>query len=133
MNNIIAVVGVTSGLLTIIGFFIPINSIRARWLHAAYILVVALVVSFATYQSTKLARINDVSRAADRLVAGPPLSAALAASDDFESGTLASWGTEVNGAGGWFVYMGRLHRSPLRAISTCRSTSQIHHRASSPR
>lgn len=35
--------------------------------------------------------------------AGPPPSAARA-SEDFESGTLANWRTEVNGAGGWFVY-----------------------------
>jgi hypothetical protein len=34
---------------------------------------------------------------------GPPPSAARA-SDDFESGSLANWKTDVNGAGGWFVY-----------------------------
>jgi hypothetical protein len=33
----------------------------------------------------------------------PPPSAAQA-SDDFESGSLASWKTDVSGAGGWFVY-----------------------------
>jgi hypothetical protein len=33
----------------------------------------------------------------------PPPSAAQA-SDDFESGSLANWKTDVNGAGGWFVY-----------------------------
>jgi hypothetical protein len=35
--------------------------------------------------------------------AGLPPSAARA-SDDFESGSLANWKTDVNGAGGWFVY-----------------------------
>jgi retinol-binding protein 3 len=34
---------------------------------------------------------------------GPPPSA-VRANDDFEVGSLANWKTDVNGAGGWFVY-----------------------------
>ena len=40
---------------------------------------------------------------ASAIDAAPPPSAAQAG-DDFESGSLAGWKTDVNGAGGWFVY-----------------------------
>lgn len=64
------IVGLVSGVLTIIAFFIPINSRRARLVHAAYVLVVSGVVSIATYQSVKLSHLNDIAWAADRLVTG---------------------------------------------------------------
>jgi hypothetical protein len=43
--------------------------VRARYWHAAYILVVAVVVSVATYQASRLARLSDISAAADKLIA----------------------------------------------------------------
>ena len=55
----------------------------------------------ATIQS--LRKELGASAAPSAINAAPPPSADLAG-DDFESGTLANWKTDVNGAGGWFVY-----------------------------
>ena len=69
MTNIALVIGVVAAILTIIGFFIPIKAAWARFWHAAYILVVALIIGFATYQSSRLSRLDDIANSADRLVA----------------------------------------------------------------
>ncbi len=68
MEQIATIVTVVSGVCAVLSFFIPINTPRARIWHAAYILVVSGVVAYATYQGSRLARVNDVSRAADQLV-----------------------------------------------------------------
>lgn len=68
MNEISLVVGVVSGLAGIVGLLIARRATSDRWWHAAYIFAFALIVSFATYQSNKIARINDIASAADRLV-----------------------------------------------------------------
>lgn len=69
MTNIVLVVSLVSGFLTILSFLIPNRDRWSRWWHAGYIVVVSIITSVATYQSGELARVGDIARAADQLVA----------------------------------------------------------------
>jgi hypothetical protein len=66
-TELVAIVGVVSGVLGIIGYFLPIGTAKARYLHGAYVLVIVLLVSYGTYQATRYARLNDIARNATRL------------------------------------------------------------------
>jgi hypothetical protein len=69
MDTVVTVVGLVSGVLGIISYFLPIGNRRARWVHTGYVFVVACAVSLATYESGRLKRLDEISRSADRLVA----------------------------------------------------------------
>jgi hypothetical protein len=66
-NSIAAIIGVVSGVVGIIGYFLPVRSTHARKVYAAYIFAVTLAVGFGTYEATRLARLNDIGMQVQRL------------------------------------------------------------------
>jgi hypothetical protein len=60
-------IGIVSGIVTIIGFFLPIATKNARLIHALYILVISILVGFGTFEATRYARLESIARNARQL------------------------------------------------------------------
>jgi hypothetical protein len=69
-NAIAAVIGIVSGIVGIVGYFLPIRGTKARKIYAAYIVAVALAVGFGTYEATRLARLNEIGKQMQQLYSG---------------------------------------------------------------
>ncbi|OOO26361.1 hypothetical protein BS627_04740 [Agrobacterium salinitolerans] len=67
-QNSIATVGVVSGLLSIIAMIAPFPVRESRVAIGLYVIVVAILATFATHFSSRLTRIEEVSRVADQMV-----------------------------------------------------------------
>jgi hypothetical protein len=66
-GTIVTVIGVVSGILGIIAYFLPIETTKARYVHGAYVLAIAIAVSVGTYEATRYARLNSIARNAAQL------------------------------------------------------------------
>jgi hypothetical protein len=60
---IATVIGVVSGTLGVIAFFLP-RLPNGRIINAIFVSVITILASYATYQSTRFARLNSVARGA---------------------------------------------------------------------
>jgi hypothetical protein len=64
------VIGIVGSLSSIVALFLPANSMKSRFIHAAYVLVIVIVTTIGYSYKNKLERIESAERAATVLVEG---------------------------------------------------------------
>jgi hypothetical protein len=69
LDNVVVTVGLVSGVLAILAFFLPTQGTRPRAWHAAYVLIATILTATVVTQAHRLSRMESVSRAADQMLA----------------------------------------------------------------
>ena len=68
MDTVLIVIGALSAVLAFVDFLLSHWFEGNRWFHVIYVVFVCLFIALATHYSSRVARLDSVSRAADALV-----------------------------------------------------------------
>ena len=68
MQSVIVTISLVGGIASIVGLLVPTGSKFSRLIHAAYILLVTIIVGTAVYYSTAYQRLESAGRQASQLI-----------------------------------------------------------------